>query len=103
MSPPDAPNPERRSDAAILCLLIGAGLIGLAWLLGLGGVLAMAISGAGAGPGLLAGGLASLIVLPLTAAAGFMLLVVGAIWLFVRVVADSREDHVRDRYRDVER
>ena len=103
MPPPEAPNPERRADAAILCLLIGAGMIGCAWLLGLGGVLAMAMSGAGAGPGALAGGLASLILLPLTAAVGFLLLVIGGIWLFLRVVADSREESARDRYRDVER
>ncbi|MBI1250656.1 MAG: hypothetical protein GC189_04205 [Alphaproteobacteria bacterium] len=99
---PQRPNPERRSDAAILCFLIGAGLIGAAWLLGLGGVLAMALSGGAEGA--IAGGLASLILLPLTAAVGLLLLVIGGIWIVVRVIADSREHDAQERYsRDVER
>ncbi|MDX2237853.1 MAG: hypothetical protein NW203_09855 [Hyphomonadaceae bacterium] len=105
MSQPEGsqtPNPERRSDAAILCLLIGAAMIGLAWLLGVGGVMALALSGGVDGAA--AGGLASLIILPLTAVAGFILCVIGGVWLFVQVVADSREHAGRERYgRDVER
>ncbi len=85
-----------------MCLLIGVAMIGLAWLLGVGGVMALALSGGVDGAA--AGGLASLIILPLTAVAGLILSVIGGVWLFVQVVADSREHADRERYsRDVER
>ena len=99
MSPPETPNPERKSDAAILCLCIGGGLAALAWFLGIGGVLATALSGGD--PVLAAGGIGMLIALPLTACVGFLLMAVGAVWMFARVVADQTKP---DRYsRDVER
>jgi uncharacterized RDD family membrane protein YckC len=91
-------NPERRSDAALLCLLIGLGLMGLAWFLGVGGVMATVMSGGD--PVALTGGLAALILPPLTAVAGAILALVGFIWICIRVVADQTES---SRYGDVER
>ena len=101
MSPPELPNPERRSDAALLCLGLGALLVGLSWLMGVGGVLAAALSrGAGAG---VAGGVAAMIALPILAFCGGVLMIVGAIWIIARVIADQRADHAKDRYKDVQR
>jgi hypothetical protein len=102
MSPPETPNPEQRSNGALWCLGIGAGLVVLAWLFGVGGVLATAMSGGN--PGAMAGGIGALIALPLTMAAGIILIMIGGVWMFGRVVADSREDGGEKRYdRDVQR
>lgn len=100
--PKEPPNPERRSDAALLCLFIGFGLMGLAWLLGVGSVLAMAMSGE-TDIAVEAGGMAALILLPLTAVLGFVFALAGSIWLVIRVIADQTGAHHKDRYRDVER
>jgi hypothetical protein len=101
--PPPAPrNPERRSDAALLCLFIGMGLMVCAWFLGFGAALATAISGGA--PAAVAGGVGAFIALILAAGSGLVLLLVGAIWLLVRVIADQREEHAKERYsREVER
>lgn len=100
--PKEAPNPERRSNAALLCLFIGFGLMGVSWLLGVGGVLTLALAGeedlAAA-----AGGMAGLILLPLAAVLGFLFSVVGGVWLVLQVIADQAGAHQKDRYRDVER
>lgn len=99
MSRPEIPNPERKSDAALLCFCIGAGLAIVAWFLGVGGVMAAALSGGD--PVLVAGGIGALIALPLAALAGFVLMLIGGIWIFLRVLADRGAP---DRYsRDVER
>ena len=45
MSQPEPPNPESRSNNAILCVGIGGGLLVLSWLLGIGGVLTTAVAG----------------------------------------------------------
>jgi membrane protein implicated in regulation of membrane protease activity len=87
MSEPEA-NPEQRSNSALLCFCIGAGLIGASWLMGLGGVLTLAVAGNGAA--LAAGGLMTLLLIPLVAACGAILILVGGIWMIVRVVADSQ-------------
>lgn len=98
----EAPNPERRSDSALLCFCAGLGLLGLSWLLGVGGVLAAALSGGD--PAAIAGSLAALIGLGLAGIGGAILTLVGGVWLFVRVIADSREANSKERYaRDVER
>lgn len=101
MSQPDTPNPEQRSDGAMLCFAIGAGLLVLSWFLGIGGVLTTAM--AGGDPAAIAGGIGMLIALPLTAIVGVLLLIVGGIWMFARVVADSRDDGGEKRYRDIQR
>ncbi len=101
MSPPETPNPEQRSNSAILCVGIGGALMVLSWVLGVGGVLATAL--AGGDPAAMAGGIGALIALPLTALAGMLLIIVGGIWMFARVVADSREGADKERYRNVQR
>jgi hypothetical protein len=51
-----------------------------------------------------AGGIGVAIAAPLAAVCGFILALIGAIWILVRVVADSRGEAATDRYsRDVER
>jgi uncharacterized membrane protein len=101
MSQAETPNPERRSDSAILCLCIGLALVAASWFMGLGGVLATLFSGNAAA---MAGGMASLLLLPLVAACGVVMFVVGAVWVLVRVIIDRREDHAKERYsREVER
>jgi len=101
MSPPEAPNPERKSNNALLCFCIGAGLAGAAWLLGIGS--AMSIAFMGANPALLVGGVIAAFGLILLGVSGFILMAVGAVWLFVRVLADQHESDRKDRYRHVER
>ena len=102
MSPPDPPNPERRSDSALLCLCIGLGLLALAWFLGFGGVLATALSGGS--PAGIAGGIGAFVGLALAAVCGAILSLVGVVWILVRVIADQREEHAKERYsREVER
>ena len=101
-NPANMPNPERRSDAALLCLCIGLGLLVLAWFLGFGGVLATALSGGA--PAGVAGGLGAFVALMLTAVSGALLSLVGVVWVLVRVIADQREEHTKERYsREVER
>ena len=101
MSPPESPNPEQRSNAALLCFAIGAGLVVLAWFLGVGGVMTTVLSGGD--PVAMAGGIGLIIALPLTMIAGLILLLVGGVWMLARVVADSREGADKERYRDVQR
>jgi hypothetical protein len=101
MSESQPPNPEQRSDGALLCFAIGAGLVVLSWLLGIGGVLTTALSGGD--PAAIAGGIGMLIALPLTAIAGIILAIVGGVWMLARVVADSRDDREEKRYRDIQR
>ena len=99
---PDAPNPESRADAAILCLCIGIGLMVLAWFMGIGGIIAAAATG---NPVVAAAGsMMSLIVAILGASVGSILALIGFIWLVIRVIADSREADSKERYsRDVQR
>jgi hypothetical protein len=102
MSQPEPRNPERRSDAALLCLSIGIGLMILSWFLGVGAALATALSGGA--PAAVAGGIAAFIALILAAVTGMVLSLIGGLWLLVRVIADQREEHSKERYsREVER
>lgn len=101
MSQPEPPNPEQKSNNAILCLCIGGLLVALSWFLGIGGVLTTAF---GRGdPATTAGGIGMLIALPLAATVGVIMIIVGAIWMFGRVVVDQSEAHRNDRYKDVQR
>jgi membrane protein implicated in regulation of membrane protease activity len=100
MAEPEIPNPERRSNSALLCLCLGMGLVVLAWFLGIGGMIGWAFEGGAPA----AGGLIALILVPLTGITGAILASFGAVWLIVRVIADQRQDHSKERYsREVER
>ena len=102
MKPFEAPNPERRSDGALICFGAGAALTTLSWFLGVGGVMSTVLSGGD--PVALAGGIGMLIALPLAAVTGIILMLAGGVWMTFRVVADSREADGKERYsRDVER
>ncbi|MEJ0060577.1 MAG: hypothetical protein WDM79_13825 [Terricaulis sp.] len=101
MSPSDAPNPERKSNNAILCFCIGAGFAALAYVFGFGAVLATAFSGGD--PAAIVGGLAAMVILVLAAICGGVMMLVGGVWMIVRVIADQTGDKEEQRYRDVER
>lgn len=101
MSQSEGPNPERRSNNAMLCFCIGVGLMGLAWFMGVGGVMAAAFTGGN--PAVVAGGLMSMVVLVLGGVCGFILALVGGVWMLVRVVADQTGDANERRYRNIER
>jgi hypothetical protein len=94
-------NPEHRSNNAMLCFCLGVGLCAGAYFLGIGAVLAAAFSGGD--PGIVIGSLVGAIGLVLMGVAGFVLTVLGAIWMAVRVIADQSGDANEKRYRDVER
>lgn len=97
----DAPNPERRTTNAILCFCIGAGLSIGAWFLGVGTVIGAALSGGD--PGVLVGGAIAAVALVLAGGAGGVLMLIGAIWMFIQVIADQTGEKSEKRYRDVER
>ena len=96
----EAPNPERRSNNAMLCFCIGLGLVALSWFFGVGTAFTAAFSGGLAG---FAMGVAGGIALMFAACAGFLLMFVGVVWIFVRVVADQTKAHAEERYKDVQR
>lgn len=93
-------NVERRSDAAVLCVTIGAGLLALAWFFGFFGVFATALSGGW--PAFLAGGITSLVLMPLTVVLGGLFFFGGALWMIGHVIVDQL--FANDKYsKDVER
>ncbi len=99
MSPPDF-NPERRSNNAILCFCLGAGLVGLAWLLGVGSAVSAALAGGIAGAAM---GVIGALGLIFALTSGGVLMVIGGVWMIVRVIADQRGEASEKRYRDVQR
>ncbi|MGE3251052.1 MAG: hypothetical protein AB7J28_04720 [Hyphomonadaceae bacterium] len=101
MSQPEAPNPERRSNGAILCLCIGIGLGVLSWFLGLGAVIAAAASGGD--PAALVGGFFAMIALALLGVSAGILSLIGVIWMIAQVISDQTGDKEEKRYRNVER
>lgn len=101
MSQPEGRNPEHRTTSAILCFSIGAGFAIGAWFLGVGTVIGAAASGGN--PALVVGGVVAAIGLTLAAVAGGVLMLIGAIWMFIQVIADQRGEASEKRYRDVER
>lgn len=101
MSQPEAPNPERRSTGAIICFGAGAAMATLAWFLGVGGVMAIAM--AGGDPAATVGGIAMVLGLVGMTVLGIILMVVGGIWMVGQVVADQRGEPSEKRYRGVER
>jgi hypothetical protein len=94
-------NPEHKSNNAILCFCIGAGLATFAYFMGIGGVFVAAFSGGD--PFVVAGGILMFVVLSLSAVVGGLLMLIGGIWMIGRVIADQTGDAEEKRYRDVER
>ena len=101
MSPPNAPNPERRSNAAMICFCLGAGLCILAYMLGIGAVLGAAISGGD--PAVVVGSLFAAFGIAMLGLLGIILALVGGVWMIAQVVADQSGGAEEKRYRDVER
>lgn len=100
MSQPEAKNPEHRSSNAMLCFCLGVGLIFLAQFLGMGTILAAAMSGGD--PAVAIGSVFAVIGIALMGVSGFVLAVIGGVWMLLRVIADQRGGDEK-RYRDVER
>jgi len=101
MSTPETPNPEQRSNNAMLCFCLGAGIAGLSYVLGIGAVLSAAVSGGD--PAAIAGGVIAAIGVALLGVSGFVLMAVGGVWMVVRVVADQTGDTSERRYRKIDR
>ncbi len=100
MNQPEPPNPERRSNNAMLCLCTGLGLLVLTWFFGVGSVFTAALSG---GLAAIAMGVLGAVALMLGAAAGVVMMLVGVVWIVIRVVSDQTSDESRQRYKDVQR
>lgn len=95
-------NPERRSNAAILCLSIGFGFMALAWFFGVSGALGLIFSGGWTLA--VAGGLVTFLMVPISWVLGVLFVVVGLVWIAIQVIVDQRGAHRTDRYsREVER
>lgn len=101
MSPPNAPNPERSSNAAIWLVCGGIGLAILSWFLGVGAVMALALSGQEDSHVIIGAAFGAIGVM-LLGALGVLLTIVGGIWMFAQVIADQRGGD-EARYRNVER
>ena len=101
MKPSEQRNPEHRSNNAILCFCIGAGLATLAYFLGIGAVISTAASGGD--PTLVVGGVFAMIGVALAGVAGAIMMLIGGVWMVVQVIADQNGDASEKRYRDVER
>jgi hypothetical protein len=97
----ETPNPEKRSNGAMWCMAVGAGLLILSYILGIPSVIATAASNGDVVA--LAGGVTGLVVVIAAAIIGGLLTAVGAVWSLVQVVVDSRDENARERYKDVER
>lgn len=98
MTQPEKPNPERRSNSAMIVFCTGLGLCVLAWFLGVSTAFTAAFTGGLSGA---ATGMAGGIALIMSVCVGVVLMFVGAVWIVVQVLADQTA--TRDRYRDVQR
>ena len=101
MSPPNAPNPERSSNAAIWLVCGGIGLATLSWFLGVGASMALALSGQSE-PHVVVGAAFGAIGVMLLGTLGVLLVLIGGIWMLAQVIADQRGGD-EARYRNVER
>lgn len=100
MSQPEGANPERHSNGALICFCVGVALETLAWFFGVGAVITAGL--AGDNPAIAVGGILAAASLSALAMIGFILMVVGSIWMLIQVIADQRGND-EARYRDVER
>jgi hypothetical protein len=94
-------NPERRSTGAVICFCAGALMAGAAWLFGVGAVIGAVFSGGD--PALVVGSIVAAIGLSLLAGFGFLLMLIGGVWMLIQVIADQSGNAEEKRYRDVER
>jgi membrane protein implicated in regulation of membrane protease activity len=101
MSLPEPKNPEHRANNAILCFCLGLALAGGAYFFGVGAIMAAALSGGD--PVAVVGSVFVAIALTLLAICGFVLMLVGGVWMVLRVIADQRNEASEKRYRDVQR
>lgn len=101
MSPPNAPNPERSSNVAIWLVCGGIGLAILSWFLGVGAVMALALSGQEDSQVIIGAAFGAIGVM-LLGALGVLLTIIGGIWMFAQVIADQRGGD-EARYRNIER
>lgn len=101
MNQSEAKNPEHRANNAILCFCLGIALAGGSYFLGVGAVLAAVLSGGD--PGIVVGGVLAAVGLVLMGVAGFVMMLVGGIWMALRVIADQSGDADEKRYRKIER
>jgi hypothetical protein len=101
MSSTEPRNPEHRSNNAMLCFCIGAGLCGMSYLLGVGAVLGAVFSGGN--PALVVGSIFAAVGIVLAGVSGAVLMAIGGVWMIARVIADQSGDAEEKRYRDVER
>lgn len=101
MSPPETPNPEHRSNNAILCFCLGAGFAFAAYIAGIGTVIGAVL--AGSDPAVVVGSVFAALALALLGVSGFVLMLIGGIWMIAQVIADQRGEASEKRYRDVER
>lgn len=79
----------------------GAGLCALAYFLGVGAIIGAAFTGGD--PAIVAGGLFAAIGIGLSLIVGFILMLIGGIWMIAQVIADQSGGAEEKRYRDVER
>lgn len=98
---PEAPNPERSSNAAIWLVCGGVALGTLSWFLGVGAIMALALSGQSEPHVVVAAAFGAIGVMSL-GALGVLLTIIGGIWMFAQVIADQRGGD-EARYRNVER
>jgi drug/metabolite transporter (DMT)-like permease len=101
MNSSEGRNPEHRSNNAMLCFCVGAGLCVLAYVLGVGAVLGAAFGGGD--PAAVVGGIFAAIGVTLAGVVGLILMLVGGVWMIARVVADQTGDASEKRYRDIDR
>lgn len=79
----------------------GAGLCVLAYFLGVGAVIGAAFTGGD--PAVVVGGLLAAIGLGLSVVVGFLLMLIGGIWMIGQVLADQSGGAEEKRYRNIER
>jgi hypothetical protein len=101
MSRPEARNPEHRSSSPMILFCTGAGLCLLAYFLGVGTVIGAVLTGGD--PAIVVGGLLAAIGLALATVVGFLLMLIGGVWMVGQVIADQSGGAEEKRYRDVER
>jgi len=100
MNPSNPPNPEQRSNNALWVFCTGAGLCIAAYFLGIGAVMAAVFSGGD--PAVVIGSMFGVIGIVLMGVSGFVLALVGGVWMVLRVIADQTGENEK-RYRDVNR